>query len=258
MYSEELAVIEDAVLTAGDLLKSYFGKISSFHEKSDSSLVSKADQEAEEIIFQKLKAAFPKAEFYGEEGGKREGLQGFERSFACDPLDGTTNFLYRIPYFCSSVAMAYQGEWVLGYIYNPISGDVFYAIKGEGAFHNGKAMQASKLEDESKAMVVFSRAFSSNYGRAIIPLYKRLQNVRAVRSMGSAALDLAYVADGRFDLHLCKGLNVWDTAAATVMLRESGAAVMDLQGSDYDPFYADILAGSPALVEKYLDLVKGL
>ncbi len=252
-YADELQVVKSAVIEAGELLTSYFGQQKFYHQKEDQSLVSRADKESEALLFERLIGAYPKSEFIGEETGTRKGLAGFQRRWAVDPLDGTTNFIYGIPMYCISVGMQFENEWVLGVVYNPQTKDMYWGVKDQGAFHNDRKITIGNATTLSEAVIGIGRAFSSIYLDSVHDFYKFLSHVRAVRSMGAAALDMARVAEGALDVYVCKGLSVWDTAASTVILREAGAVVCNFEGADYDPNEPNIISASPLLMKAFLD-----
>jgi myo-inositol-1(or 4)-monophosphatase len=252
-FADELQIVKSAVIEAGELLTSYFGQQKFYHQKEDQSLVSKADKESEKLLSERILGAYPKSEFIGEETGIRKGLTGFQRRWAVDPLDGTTNFIYGIPMYCVSVGMQFENDWVLGVVYNPQTKDMYWGVKGEGAFHNDRKISIGSATDLGEAVIGIGRAFSSIYQTSVHDFYKFLSHVRAVRSMGAAALDMARVAEGALDLYLCKGLSIWDTAASNVILREAGAVVCDFSGKDYDPNEPNIITASPRLMKQFLD-----
>lgn len=252
-FADELQVVKSAIIEAGELLTSYFGQQKFYHQKEDQSLVSRADKESEKLLFERLIGAYPKSEFIGEETGIRKGLTGFQRRWAVDPLDGTTNFIYGIPMYCISIGMQFEEEWVLGVVYNPQTRDMYWGVKGEGAFHNDRKISVGVATNLSESVIGIGRAFSSIYQESVTDFYKFLSHVRAVRSLGAAALDMARVAEGALDLYICKGLSIWDTAASNVILREAGAQVCDFEGKDFDPNQPNIITASPSILQAFLD-----
>ncbi|MCB0348727.1 MAG: hypothetical protein KDD37_07820, partial [Bdellovibrionales bacterium] len=201
-FADELQVAKSAAIEAGELLTSYFGQQKFYHHKEDQSLVSKADKESEKLLSEKLLAAYPKSEFIGEETGVRKGLNDFQRRWAVDPLDGTTNFIYGIPMYCVSIGMQFENEWVLGVVYNPQTKDMYWGVKDQGAFHNDRKINIGNATSLSEAVIGIGRAFSEIYLDSIRDFYKFLSNVRAVRSLGAAAIDMARVAEGALDVYV--------------------------------------------------------
>lgn len=252
-FADELQIVKSAAIEAGELLTSYFGQQKFYHKKEDQSLVSRADKESEKLLSERLIGAYPKSEFIGEETGTRKGLTDFKRRWAVDPLDGTTNFIYGIPMYCVSIGMQYEDEWVLGVVYNPQTKDMYWGVKDQGAFHNDRKIMIGNATSLDEAVIGVGRAFSDIYLDTVHDFYKFLSHVRAVRSMGAAALDMARVAEGALDVYMCKGLSIWDTAASTVILREAGASVCDFTGKDYDPNEPNIIAASPLLMRAFLN-----
>ena len=217
---------------AGAVLREEMERPPTIAYKGDFDLVTQADQRSEQIIVRRLRERFPQHAVAAEEGTGQE--TGSDYRWHVDPLDGTTNFAHGYPCFCVSMALARRNELLLGVIYNPIYQELFAAARGEGATFNGKKIHCSKID-----------ALKSSLLCTGFPNHKRLANPNihyywdftlrshGVRRDGSAALDLAYVAMGRFDSFWEFGLNPWDTAAGVVLVEEAGGKITDLQGRPY-------------------------
>lgn len=231
-----------------------FGKVSNeeVEIKDHNSLVSYVDKNAEKILVDGLSEIIPESGFITEEDtidSKKE------YTWIIDPLDGTTNFLYDIPHFSVSVALEYNGELVLGVIADVMRKEQYYAWKNGGAFMNGDKIQVSKRTNFSECIIATGFPYESYYNKK--PYFQMMEKVmneaRGLRRFGSAALDMAYVANGRFDAFYETSLNPWDVAGGIVICREAGGVLSDYQGGD--KFYS----GSSTIVanaEIYEILVK--
>jgi myo-inositol-1(or 4)-monophosphatase len=227
-------VMLQAAMKAGRSLARDFGEVQNLQVslKGPGDYVSQADRKAEKIIFEELSRARPGYSFLMEESGTVEGTDDQHR-WLVDPLDGTTNFLHGIPVFAVSIALERQGQLVAGVIFNPAMDELYTAERGQGAFLNDRRMRVSgrrKLEDTVIGTGV------PHIGRGHHPTYLQemravMANVAGIRRMGSAALDLAYVAAGRMDGFWESGLSPWDIAAGTLMVREAGGFVTGPTGN---------------------------
>ncbi len=229
-------VMVGAVRKAGRSLARDFGEVEQLQVsvKGPANFVSAADHRAEEILYRELNKARPDYAFLMEERGAVDGADKSHR-WIVDPLDGTTNFLHGIPLFCISVGLEREGQLVAGVIYNPISDELFAAEKGGGAF----------LNDRKRLRVAARRTLGDcvvatgipHRGRPGHPAFLRemgtvMQEVAGIRRTGSAALDLAFTAAGRFDAYWERNIKPWDMAAGIVLVREAGGLVTDIDGSD--------------------------
>lgn len=202
--------------------------------KDMNSLVSYVDKEAEKSIIETLKELVPEAGFITEEGTSDIGVK--EINWIIDPLDGTTNFLRGIPHFSTSIALMEQGVITMGVVYD-IMLDVAYAtVRGEGATANGKPISVSATNETKEAIVAtgFPYRRDANMNANFKALEYCVLNCRGVRRFGSAALDLAYVASGKFDVYYENTLNIWDIAAGVLLIEEAGGKISDYSGgNDY-------------------------
>jgi len=205
-------------------------------------LVSRADKEAETLFVEALEQLIPEAGFIAEEGTSTR--KGDRFNWIIDPLDGTTNYLYGIPCYCTSVALIDGDELVLGVIYDPERNECFSAVKGQGAKLNGEPIHVSRQANLSKSLIATGFPYD-NRGRQreyLDILEKVNRNTRGIRRLGSAALDLAYVACGRFDAFYEYGLNPWDCAAGALIIKEAGGQVSDFKGEENYLFGSSILS----------------
>ncbi len=210
-----------------------FGEVENLQvsRKGPADFVSLADKKAEQTLVQELSKARPDYGFVLEEG---ENITGKDSSntWVIDPLDGTTNFLHGIPHFAISIALMRDNDLFAGVVYNPLSDEMFWAEKGQGAFLNGRRLRVSARHDMSEGLFATGFGFM---GRDADPRYlERIEAVTSVsagiRRFGAAALDLAYVAAGRYDGYWECSLQPWDLAAGIVLVREAGGFVSDISG----------------------------
>ena len=241
-------IAEEAARAAGALLLERFGTERALDTKSSpTDLVSEADLLAERTIRDLLARRAPDDAIMGEEGADTPGTSG--RRWIVDPLDGTINFLYGIPQWAVSVAC----EGVAGVVFDPNRDELFIAADGRAEL-NGEALQASRCDDLSRALVGTGFGYEAHVRRAQAEIVARvLPQVRDIRRAGSAALDLAWAAAGRLDAFYEFGVKPWDIAAGTLLCSAAGLEVRELQASDALP--AGVLVAPPALVEPLLALV---
>jgi myo-inositol-1(or 4)-monophosphatase len=225
--------------------------------KGPANFVTAADRKAEKTIFEELSKARPGYGFLMEEAGVVEGADKSHR-WIIDPLDGTTNFLHGIPMFSISIALEREGQLVAGLVYNPISDEMFIGEKGQGAFLNDRRIRVSARRELPQAVVAtgIPHIGRPDHPRFMTELGAVMNEVAGVRRMGSAALDLAYVAAGRFDAYWEANLSAWDIAAGIVLVREAGGFVADLAGRDDMIGTGGIVAGNDMLSRKLGDLLK--
>ncbi len=194
-----------------------------------SDLVTEVDRWSESRIVEGLLAARPQDSVVGEEGTRVEGSSGIR--WVIDPIDGTTNFVYRHPGFSISIAAEADGQLVAGVVVDPLSGEEFCAALGHGTTRNGVDVQVSRAEDLSSALLATGFSYEpSNRKLQARVLVHLLPRIRDIRRMGGAAVDLASVACGRVDAYYERGLNHWDRAAGTLIVTEAGGRVTDLEG----------------------------
>ena len=197
--------------------------------KGAADFVSAADLKAEDIIFESLSKARPKYGFLMEERGEVDGTDNSNR-WIVDPLDGTSNFLHGLPQFCISIALERDREPFAGVVYNPITDDLFFAEKGEGAYHNDRRMRVSNRTDLTECLFSHGLPYKGKAGAdiALRESHNVLAETAGIRRFGSAALDLAFVAAGRFDAYWERILGSWDIAAGAVLIREAGGQVSEI------------------------------
>lgn len=243
----------------GQFLQQEAGRVGleQIEEKSLNSLVSYVDRTAEEMIVKGLKVILPEAGFLTEEGTVAQTHTTSER-WIIDPLDGTTNFLFNLPCYSVSIALESESQLVLGVVYEPSRDECFSAWQGGGCFLNDKRIKV-KTNDRLAHSLLATGFPYYDYSRMdnYLELFKHLaQNTRGIRRWGSAAIDLAYTACGRYDGFFEYSLNAWDVAAGMVLVREAGGIVTDFQGEDNSTNNGEIVAGSNALQPTLLKSVQ--
>jgi myo-inositol-1(or 4)-monophosphatase len=218
-------------------------------------LVTEADVAAQEAIVSLISARFPSHAILAEEGlGGLDELG--EYTWIVDPLDGTTNYAFRLPIFAVSIALAYQGEPVLGVIYDPTRAHLFYAEVGQGAFLNGTSLRVAEREELIGTLVAFDWARGQELREKLLQVLNRVApQVGTVRALGSAALAPCYVAAGWLDAYFHPRLSPWDAAAASLIVREAGGQATDLSGQPWSLATPHLLAASSALHAKMLALI---
>jgi myo-inositol-1(or 4)-monophosphatase len=234
--SANLNVMMKTARKAGRALLKDFGEVENLQvsTKGPGDFVSRADKTAEETIREELMRARPSYGFLGEEGKEIDG-EDPTRRWIVDPLDGTTNFLHGLPHWAVSIALEHKGQIVAGVIYDPTKDEMFYAEKGGGAWLNESRLRVSGRHKLIESIFATGLPFA---GRADLPetirdLARILPACAGVRRFGAAALDLAYVAAGRYDGFWERGLHAWDLAAGLVIVREAGGIVEPLnEGGD--------------------------
>jgi len=222
-----------AARKAGRGLARDFGEIEQLQVsvKGPANFVSAADHRAEETLFRELAKARPGYGFLMEERGAVPGPDTTHR-WIVDPLDGTTNFLHGIPLFCIAIALERQGELVAGLVYNPVLDELYTAERGQGAFVNNRRLRVSARKVLGDCVIATGIPHRGRAGhtRFLSECKTLMAQVAGIRRTGSAAIDLAWVAAGRFDGYIDHNLGPWDIAAGTVLVREAGGHVTDAQG----------------------------
>jgi myo-inositol-1(or 4)-monophosphatase len=231
LTSPLMNVMVGAVRKAAKAIKRDFGEVENLQisRKGPSDFVTKVDLKSEKVLRDELSRTRPHYGFVMEESGVIEGLDKTHRWYI-DPLDGTTNFLHGVPHFAISVGLEREGSLVAGVVYNPITDEMFTAEKGRGAWLNDKRLRVSARRDLNVALVATGIPYAGKPGHEKFSreLGLMMTEVAGVRRFGAAALDLAWVAAGRYDAFWERGLSSWDMAAGIVILREAGGLVSDL------------------------------
>jgi myo-inositol-1(or 4)-monophosphatase len=237
-FSKELAVAKEAAIEAGARVAESYATLqeTDISEKHTNDLVTVVDVASQEMIIEKLREHFP-GDFIVAEESVDESLNAGEaahsaRRWFIDPLDGTTNYIHTFPMFAVSLALESDGELVMGVTYDPLKKELFWAVRGGGAFLNGKKLAVSTIEDRHRTLLgtgfpFRARVFLDDYLKTFHYFFN---NSRGIRRAGSATLDLAYVAAGRLDAFWELTLSPWDIAAGVVLIEEAGGVVTDFFG----------------------------
>ena len=253
-------VMTAAALKAGRGLKRDFGEVENLQVsvKGPGDFVTVADQKAEKTVFEELSKARPGYGFIMEEGGEIEGTDK-SHTWHIDPLDGTTNFLHGIPIFGVSIALAREGQIVAGVVYNPAVDDMFVAERGQGAYLNNRRLRVSGRNKLPEALIGcgIPHLGKSGHARFSQELSTVMGKVSNVRRLGAAALDLCYVAAGRYDGFWERGLKSWDIAAGLVMIKEAGGFATDCDGGQDMLTKGSVCAGNEPIQAALLNLIKG-
>lgn len=251
-------VIDRAVRKAGRSLVRDFGEVQQLQVsvKGPGDFVSAADMKAEEILREELARARPDIGFLGEEGGLTEGSGN--GTWIVDPLDGTTNFLHGLPQFAISVALREDGELTHGVVYEPLTDDLYWAARNGGAFLNHRRLRVSSRRQLDDALIATGIPHMGlpDHRRYLATLAAVMGQTSGVRRCGAAALDLAYVAAGRYDGFWEYGLQVWDIAAGILLISESGGLVTDASGGRDMLESGDVVAGNDQLHAPLLTLLQ--
>ncbi|MFH1847257.1 MAG: inositol monophosphatase family protein [Candidatus Omnitrophota bacterium] len=246
-----------AAKQAGDYALKHVGKIRQIEHKSgENNLVTDVDKSCERAIVEAIKKEFPNHSILAEEGSGRETESPIK--WIIDPLDGTTNYAHGFPFFCVSIAVAFGDKVMIGIVYDPSKKEFFSAEQGKGAFLNKKRIFVSKLRSVKESLIATGFAYDEQGKIANIGHFeKMLKNAQAIRRAGSAAIDLCYVAAGRFDGFWELGLSPWDTAAGQLILIEAGGTITMLDGEPFDVFKKELVASNGVIHKEMLFLLKG-
>jgi myo-inositol-1(or 4)-monophosphatase len=219
-----LDAAEKAARAAGKLLRKNFGRPQRVNAVAAHDIKLQIDIQTQELITKLLLKEFPKHALYGEEG--TVGDQSSEHQWIVDPLDGTVNYFYGIPHFCVSIALRFRNEVMAGVIYDPIRREMWKVQKGEIPTLNGDPVHVSDRADLAEAVVSVGLAKTGETINANFPLLQQMvHRVRKCRVLGSAALDMAYVACGRLDAYIEQGISLWDIAAGWLLVENAGGTV---------------------------------
>jgi myo-inositol-1(or 4)-monophosphatase len=260
LRSALLNVMIKAARKAARDLKRDYGEVEHLQVslKGPGNFVCAADRRAEEVLREELLAARPGYCFLGEECGRIEGPDK-SHTWVVDPLDGTTNFLHGIPHFAIAIALEREGNIIAGLVYNPVSDELFSAERGKGAFLNDRRLRVAARQRLNDAVIACGLP---HYGRGDLAMFRKefavvQEKVAGLRRFGAAALDLAFLAAGRFDGYWERNLSPWDMAAGTLLVREAGGFVTDLEGGEAMFATGHIVAGNDIIRCELLALIKG-
>lgn len=252
-----------AVTLGRKVLQSYYGRVRHVEEKFQAGLVSEADRESEKTIAGFLKNLYPSIEFLGEESfaaGIHPDYKPLTKGqrWILDPLDGTTNYIHQFPIYCISLGLERDGEIVVAVIDMPELGETYTAVKGGGAFVNGRQLHVSKTSSLRESFLA-----TGFFGENIPALEEQLKifssivrKSRGIRRAGAAAYDLCQVARGVFDGYWERNLGAWDSAAGILLVQEAGGIVTNYEGEPFHPYMKSLVAGNPQVVPLLLEEIQ--
>ncbi|THD77548.1 MAG: inositol monophosphatase [Phenylobacterium sp.] len=251
--------MSDAARKAARGLNRDFGELAELQvaKKAPADFVSAADLKAEQTLFEQLSKARPGYSFHGEERGLIEGTDK-THTWIVDPLDGTTNFLHAIPHFAINIALQRDGAVVAAVTFNPVTNDLFWAEKGKGAYVNDKRMRVAARTRMDEAVLATGIPFLGHgqHARFLKELHQVSQRVAGVRRFGAAALDLAWVAAGRYDGYWERDLSAWDLAAGLLLVTEAGGKITDADGGDDVLASGSVCAANSEIHPQLLQLLR--
>ncbi len=234
-----LPILEPIMRNAGAILMKYFRNGLTRSYKKEHGFFTEADLASEKYLIEQLSALLPDAAIIAEESGNKD---GGDYAWVIDPLDGTTNFVHGLPYFCVSVALTYKNDPIVGAIFQPIHDEFFYAQRNCGALLNNNSINVSESSDFGKSLIALGLPYDR---QKRVPLLKAANKLSTkaygIRHFGAAALDLAYVSCGRFDGCFFSHLAWWDVAAGLLLVQEAGGIVTDFGGNPIDPDYVSCM-----------------
>jgi myo-inositol-1(or 4)-monophosphatase len=254
-------VVFKACQKAARGLRRDFGEVENLQvsKKGPADFVSTADRQAEKVLHEELAHARPKYGFLMEESGTIEGSDPNRQRWIVDPLDGTLNFLHGIPHFAISVALEEKGEVIAGGVYQPLTDEFFWAEKGQGAYLNDRRLRVSARRNMQEAVIATGIPVTGLGGDHDVFLAQQravMGSTAGLRRFGAAALDLAWVAAGRFDGFWEMNLNAWDIAAGLLLVKEAGGYASDLAGRAVDLESGDIVAANDQLHTPLVKLLR--
>jgi myo-inositol-1(or 4)-monophosphatase len=257
MNMPTLADLERMARQAGQILRDGYEKDHKINYKGVVDLVTEVDHQSEAFLIGEIQRLFPDHRILAEESGSIDGHA--EHLWLIDPLDGTVNYAHGVPMFCVSIGYAYKGQVILGAVYDPMRDELFTAERGKGSWLGERRLKSAQVEELVKSLLVTGFPYDSWVSKRNNFDYfvKFAKMTQGVRRLGSAALDLCYVAAGRFDGYWELSLKPWDVAAGGLIAEEAGAKVTNVDGgADYLNSPQSVLAANPILYEKILPGLK--
>lgn len=255
-FARHLSTAVRAAKIAGEILVERRGTVTVQLKENFKDLVTEADRLAEEAVNEVLLSAFPSHGIVGEETGETRGNDGYR--WFVDPLDGTTNYAHGLPLFGTSIALEKDGELLVGVVHLPVLGDTYTAVKGRGAWRNGMPLQVSSTDRLENSLLVTGFPYDLSPGRPtnFDHMGALIRRTRGVRLLGSAAIDLLYVASGAFEAYWDLSNAPWDVAAGVLLVQEAGGTVTDMNGGELDLMNPRVLASNGHLHEQLLAVLR--
>jgi myo-inositol-1(or 4)-monophosphatase len=245
-----------AAWEAGKMLRENLYVSREISYKGEVDLVTNFDKRSQQMIFERLSKNFPDHDFIAEEGLDQE--KGGDFRWVFDPLDGTTNYAHRFPVFSVSIALQWQGQLLCGVVYDPMREEIFTGVKDNGAYLNGKKIKVSDVDDLNKSLLAtgFPYDLRESEENNIAHFNNFLTRAQAIRRCGSAAIDLCYVACGRFDGFWELKLKPWDVAAAALIVQEAGGQLSDFQDEEFSIYSHETLGSNSLIHRQMLDVLR--
>jgi myo-inositol-1(or 4)-monophosphatase len=245
----------DLARKSGALLKEKFSQTHQIHYKGEINIVTEADKMSEDLIIAAINRKFPDHGILSEESPAITGAGKLR--WIIDPLDGTTNYAHGYPVFCVSIALEKEGEIVLGAVYDPMREEMFIAVRNEGAYLNDKKIAVSRTDNISRSLLATGFPYDIRESKENNLDYFNAMavNVQAIRRAGAAALDLAYLAAGRFDGFWELKLKPWDTAAGCLLVTEAGGTISDIAGGKWNLYSPNLLASNSLIHEQMIKVL---
>ncbi len=249
-----LAVAVKAARAAGEISRERFGSALQINHKGRNNIVTDVDCLSEEAILKILRREFPDHGILAEESGKSDGDTPY--TWIIDPLDGTNNYLFGLPFYSVSIALMQENDIFLGVVYDPLRDELFSSVKGSGAWMNDKRISVTVETKMANSFIGSDVGYDSVEGKRMLDTLGMLwPRTHGVRIVGSAVLGLAYVACGRVSLYIHRNLYPWDMAAGTLLVREAGGVVTDWKGRDVGMQTKQIAAANMMLNKEFVELV---
>jgi myo-inositol-1(or 4)-monophosphatase len=257
-HTDKLLFLKNVAVEAGKILMKFFRGNFDIENKEGSELLTTADRESEELIVSELRKEYPEIGIIAEE--TKPGNWQEKEVFIVDPLDGTNNFSFGIPMFCVSIAYQLDGDLKIGVIYDPLHEELFYAEKGRKAFLNESLITVSKRKSLRDSIIATGFPYIKDKKEdSNAPEFSALlMESRGVRRMGSAALDLCYVACGRFDGYWEKHLKIWDISAGGLIVAEAGGKITNFSGDKWDHRSGNVIASNGIIHNKMKEIINKL
>jgi myo-inositol-1(or 4)-monophosphatase len=255
-WTEFVTAAREAASLAGRMLRQGMDEGTEISFKGAVDLVTNFDHRAQDIIVGRLSAAFPGHGFLAEEGLSLGPASEFR--WVIDPLDGTTNFAHRFPVFTVSIGLEFQGRLVVGVVYDPMRDEMFQGAEGEGAYLDGKRIRVSAVSDLNRSLLATGFPYDIRDSRVnnVVHFNHFIMRAQAVRRCGSAAMDLCYLACGRFDGFWELKLKPWDMAAGAVIVKEAGGRLSDFEGGEFSLLGQETLASNGLIHEAMLEVLR--
>jgi myo-inositol-1(or 4)-monophosphatase len=251
IMTDFLSAAAEIAREAGALIAELASQPLEIKYKRRSDLVTVADRRSEALIVRHLRQRFPDHAIVAEEGGNHQSSSDY--CWYVDPLDGTTNYAHGFPVYCVTLGLAYRGEVIAGVVFDPTRNDMFTAERGAGAFLNGERLHVSPIGDLSEGLVATGfPPFATNHDLNVQFYFRFTELSHGIRRAGSAAIDLCYVAAGRFEGFWELKLNPWDKAAGTLMVTEAGGRVGDVRGGEFNLLGDDVFASNGLVHDQML------